>query len=302
MNTKEIFINKSNDKHNYFYNYDKSIYVNNYTKLVITCPIHGDFIQKPITHYIQGCGCPECGKDKISKKKYYDLEKFIDISNKKHNFFYDYSESEYIDCRTEIKIICPNHGIFYQKPYVHMNGHGCPICANIENGYNQRKTVKEFVDKSNIIHDLKYDYSNVNYTNIHTKVVIKCPVHGDFYQTPSSHLHGHGCPHCNESKGELKISKLLKSQNIKFIRQKKFQKCRFKLPLYFDFYIPKYNLCIEYDGESHYGLDMHFKYDKELVKKRDNIKNIYCSQNNIELIRISYKDDILEKLKKYIKI
>ena len=67
MNSLLDFKNKSNNKHNFKYNYDKSIYVNNFTKLIITCPKHGDFTQKPITHYIQGCGCPKCGKESLIK-------------------------------------------------------------------------------------------------------------------------------------------------------------------------------------------------------------------------------------------
>ena len=97
MNKLENFKLKSNKKHNYKYNYDKSIYINNYTKLIITCFEHGDYLQKPNSHYIQGCGCPKCGSKKVSNKKLSNIHDFIKKSNKVHNFKYDYEKSIYIN-------------------------------------------------------------------------------------------------------------------------------------------------------------------------------------------------------------
>jgi very-short-patch-repair endonuclease len=115
---------------------------------------------------------------------------------------------------------------------------------------------------------------------------------------PHSHLRGSGCPLCKESKGEEEISKLLKENNIKFIRQHKFDDCRDKSRLPFDFYIPLLNMCIEYDGLQHFKPILYFggqdKFEKTI--NRDKIKNDYCEKSGIILIRISYKGKILEKL------
>ena len=296
MNTLLDFKNKSNEKHNFKYNYDKSIYINNFTKLTITCLKHGDFIQKPNSHYNQGCGCPKCGIESLIRQKMSNIDIFINKANKKHNFRYNYEKSIYVDSITKSEIICDKHGLFLQQPYVHLRGHGCPKCSDEESSKRQVSNKNDFIIKANMIHDNKYDYSLVEYINSKIKIKIICKKHGGFEQEASSHLSGQGCPLCRESKGEKIIAEFLDNNTIKYFRQKKFDDCRYKLPLSFDFYLLDNNICIEFDGETHFGVDMHFKYDKELVKLRDNIKTEYCRSNNIELLRISYKENILKKL------
>ena len=111
-------------------------------------------------------------------------------------------------------------------------------------------------------------------------------------------------------KGEEEISKILKENNIEFKEQYGFKECRYKYPLKFDFYLPKYNTCIEYDGEGHYDLiNFGGKDEEELIKmfkegqKRDEIKNQYCKDNNIKLIRIPYWEfkNIKNILKEHLK-
>jgi very-short-patch-repair endonuclease len=111
-----------------------------------------------------------------------------------------------------------------------------------------------------------------------------------------SHLQGQGCPFCNESKGEALVDNILKSSNVNFIRQYKFTDCtnkkegRFCRKLPFDFYIPESNTCIEYDGIQHFQSVSNFGGDEmfEQVKRKDEIKNQYCEENGIKLIRIPY--------------
>ncbi len=128
--------------------------------------------------------------------------------------------------------------------------------------------------------------------NNRTKVKIICITHGTFEQIPNAHLNNQGCPKCNSSKGELKTEQYLKENNIQFENQKTFPNCKNKLPLPFDFYLPKHNICIEYDGEQHFIPKSCFGGNKQFqrTKQNDLIKNQFCKNNNIKLIRIPYNE------------
>ena len=103
------------------------------------------------------------------------------------------------------------------------------------------------------------------------------------------HLKGHGCPKCNRSKGELKISKLLDKLKINYIEQYSFNNCKNIYKLKFDFYLPNKNTCIEYDGIQHFKPIEIFGGEKKFcnTKKRDKIKTEYCKSNKIKLLRIT---------------
>ena len=227
-------------------------------------------------------------------------DEFIEKSRKIHNDKYDYSLVEYKNNSTKVKIICSKHGIFEQTPNSHLSGKKCYLCDG-----NIKHTNNSFIEKSRKIHSDKYDYSLINYINSQTKVKIICPIHGVFEQRPNDHIIGkQGCPICNESKGEKEIRNILNENNIKFESQKIFDKCKYKRKLPFDFYLPDYNICIEYDGKQHYKPIDYFGGEKELEKNkiRDKIKNNYCKNNNIKLLRIKYNDNdnIIDKIKNII--
>lgn len=121
-------------------------------------------------------------------------EEFIKKSIKKHGNKYDYSKVEYVNTKTKVYIICPEHGEFWQSPDHHLQGHGCPKCSGLVTN------TKEFIEKAKSVHGNKYDYSKVKYVNCHTKVCIICPEHGEFWQNPSDHINGSGCPKCKAEK------------------------------------------------------------------------------------------------------
>ena len=285
------FIEKANNVHNNKYDYSLVDYKTNKTKVIIICPIHGEFEQTPNNH-LHGYSCIECsGKFKIS------TDEFIKKANIIHNNKYDYYKTEYINSYTKLKIICPIHGEFEQMPYSHLKTKGCIKCSGYFSNYNI------FINKANDIHNKKYNYSLVDYKTNKTKVIIICPIHGEFKQTPHNHLHGTGCPKCNSSKGEIKIEKFLIKNNINYITQKTFNDCigkKRKLP--FDFYLPEKNLIIEFDGKQHYKQVNFFGCsDKDAkksylnLKETDKIKNEYCKKNNIKLIRISFKEKNIDE-------
>ena len=127
-------------------------------------------------------------------------EEFIEKARKVHGDFYDYSEVKYVNTHTKVKIICPEHGPFFQTPNDHLRNHGCKLCAIKHNSENLRKDLVEFTTQAQLAHQNKYDYSKVIYTGAHTKVEIICPEHGSFFQTPKNHIDGHGCPFCLNNK------------------------------------------------------------------------------------------------------
>ena len=281
--TNDDFLDKANKIHNNKYEYP-DIYINSFTKIRIICPIHGVFDQTP-NSLISGHGCPEC-----SNVKAYTTDSFKKQANKVHNNKYEYPDI-YINSSTKIRIICPIHGVFEQTPNNHISKqHQCPKCSI------------NFKNRSKKIHDDFFIYPN-EYIDAKTKIKIICPIHGAFYQLPHSHMSGAGCPICRLSKGEKKITDYLINRNISFEQQKRFIDCKNILPLPFDFYLSEYNLIIEYDGQQHFKSIKRFGGEEKFkqTQKHDKIKNQYCLDNNINLLRIKYNENIEKKLKRYIK-
>lgn len=290
--TIEEFIRRSKIKHDDKFDYSLVEYINMRTKIKILCKkCNKVFEQTPLGHLAGGClNCD-------NEQRKMTLEEFIKRSRIKHGDKYDYSLINYINIYTKVKILCKKcNNVFEQRPDVHLNGSGCLICSGCK-----KSTTEQFVEKSKLFHGYKYDYSLVNYNNNITKVNIICPEHGIFEIIPSSHLSGCGCPKCNQSKGEIKVEKFLRENNIKYFIQYKFKGCRYKNPLSFDFYLSELNTCIEYDGEQHFHSRCYFDDDNlETRKIRDEIKNEYCRKNNINLLRIKYTENVENKLKKYL--
>ena len=285
--TTEYFIEESNKIHNNLYVYSKTIYKNNNTKVIITCKKHGDFEITPKKHII-GQGCVICSN---TKRKTSD--EFIKIAKEIHNDKYSYEKVSYINNKTCIIITCKEHGDFKQKPNSHLTGYGCSKCVKKYN-YSQ----KEYIEEAIKIHKNKYNYSLTKYKNSSEKIIIICNKHGEFMQLPSAHLYSNGCPNCSESKGENKISSYLNDLGISYKRQQKFKDCVNIRCLPFDFYIPEYNMCIEFDGKQHFLPVDKFGGMESLEKTKinDDIKNKYCKNNNIKLHRIKYTDNVEEKL------
>ena len=165
---------------------------------------------------------------------------------------------------------------------------GCPLCFQ-ERKKKPKYSKEQFIQKAKEVHGNKYDYSKVNYTNMNTKVEIICKKHGNFWQIPSKHLNGQGCPLCKTSIMEEFIANFLKEKEINFERQKTFDNCRNILMLPFDFYLPNFNLLIEYDGEQHFNKNSWNGSTYERTIKNDRIKNNWCKENNISLLRLNYK-------------
>lgn len=287
--TNNIFIEKSKKVHGNKYDYSLVDYKNAISKIKIICLIHGIFEQKPNNH-LNKQGCPKCYYSLITSNN----DAFIKKAKFIHKDKYDYSEVKYVGAYINVKIKCSIHGIFEQTPHNHIHGTGCPKCAK-----NLKLNTNDFIKKAKFVHGNKYDYSEVKYVGNKEKIKIKCPIHGIFEQTPNNHLNNQGCSKCKQSKGENKIEEFLLKNNIKYYNQKTFNDCKHKRKLEFDFYLPEYNMCIEYDGKQHFEPIEYFGGDVilETQKKIDKIKNEYCKNNDINIIRIKYNENIEDNLK-----
>lgn len=128
------------------------------------------------------------------------MKTFIDKANKAHNNKYDYSKVDYKKANIKVKIVCPEHGVFEQRPKDHVSGQGCRLCSNKIAAKKRSNSKEDFINKAKKKHGNLYDYSQTYYINSKTKINIICPMHGIFQQTPVGHLFGYGCPKCGLDK------------------------------------------------------------------------------------------------------
>jgi very-short-patch-repair endonuclease len=120
---------------------------------------------------------------------------FITKATKIHGDRYDYSKVDYLNAKTKVVILCRIHGEFTQTPSNHLSNFNCQKCSN-----NFKLNTQTFVEKANQIHENRYDYSKVEYTNTDTPVIISCKKHGDFKQIPDFHINRKcGCPKCSNN-------------------------------------------------------------------------------------------------------
>ena len=309
--TVNEFIEESNIIHNFKYDYSKVEYINTNTKVCIICPEHGEFWQIPKTHK-KGIGCSKC-----SNRHNYTTEEWIDKAKNKYGDRFDYSQVDYRGAKTNIKIICKEHGEFVQTPdnHIRCKGNCCPKCAMIAISVNNTSNTLEFIEKANKKHNNLYNYDKVSYIKDDQKVIITCSTHGDFKQRPDNHLQGQGCPVCCLPKGELLIYNWLKDNNISFKQQFEMnidRIARFTNKVVIDF-IVKYDnhvYFIEYDGEQHFKFKKHFHKTEEGFQRqlqRDQALNDFCElhKDKVTLIRFKYtskKEAIVNKLHKIFNI
>ena len=289
------FIKQARKIHGDKYDYSMVKYEGTHKPVCIICPEHGEFWQTPSLH-LRTNGCKKCTSSENGDKRKLKKNDFIKKAKEIHGDKYDYTKIEYKDYYTPVTIICPVHGEFKQKPYLHVFGQGCKKCGDERKNKGRTKSVETFIKESNTIHNNKYDYSKVEYVNNHTKVCIICHEkdangneHGEFWQTPNRHLNKNGCPKCKESKIEREISILFDNSGIKYEKWKKF-KWLGKQSL--DFYIPESNIDIECQGMQHFMASKNEKsyYTNEKIQeiqKRDENKKKLCEENGVKLLYYS---------------
>ena len=280
--TTKSFIEKARLVHGSRYLYSKSNYQGADEQLVITCKQHGNFYQKPHNH-LSGRGCWKCaGNKKLTEPD------FIQRSLGIHRDKYDYSKVNYQNSHNKVLITCKKHGDFLQSPTDHLSGLGCKKCGRESTSKRLAKTVEAFVEESRIVHGCEYGYTRSTYINIGTKLIITCKKHGDFRQTPATHLRGSGCPKCKNSKLEKVALDVLRYSSVKHKKHFRFSELG---RLSYDFYLPKHKILIEMDGEQHFRFVEYFhRNQKGWLKQqyRDQEKDKFARRNGYTLIRIPY--------------
>lgn len=194
--TADEWIKKATNKHDNFYDYSLTNYVNNKTKVGIVCPAHGVFYQAPSAHADRGDRCPKCGLDSRSEINRTTKESFINKSNKAHNFKFDYSlVHDFRRLDEHLRIICPKHGEFTQNGNSHMRGSDCEKCSYEKRGVDYSISKEELLVRfkafdTNLVYDLS-EYKNTN-----SFITYYCEIHGNVKQRAQRHLRGKECSKC----------------------------------------------------------------------------------------------------------
>ena len=290
----KIFIDKAKLKQGDKYDYSLVNYVNNKTKVKIICHKtdkfgrqHGEFWQTPKDH-LHGQGCPRC------KCNIHNQEDFILYANDKHNNKYDYSKSVYNGATTPLTIICPEHGEFHMRPHNHLSGQGCPKCGKLKLGVYRKNNTENFIERATLKHKGKYDYSKVDYINNYTKVCIICPEHGEFWQKPNDHLRGIGCFQCggkyNLTEKEVLEALQTKYKNVIYQYKPSFLHGKTSAQS-IDFFLPDYNIGIEYHGRQHFIPIPKFGGNDgfEKTKERDYRKHRRCQENGLTIYYLTFE-------------
>lgn len=218
--------------------------------------------------------------------------------------FVSFTKPLTIKCIKHNKIYETKLGSLLRKDRDNTNTCNCPMCSNYmrsinRTGITKAKTSEEYVQECK---EKGYDLPIEDYIKASIKIKHKC-IKGHIYsQTPDDHLHGKGCSICNESHGEKFISNYLDKNNIKYIPQKRFHDLKDKTYLSYDFYLPNYNILIEYQGMQHYQTNDHFGGKKQFEKQQyhDNLKREYAKNNGYKLLELKYTLDSQELIDRYL--
>ena len=305
--TNEEFINKLKQKFPDIIPLEE--YINALTKIKFKCTIcENEFYSKPNNLLNTAHGCPKCSIKKVhDKQKLKGKEAFLKAIESKFKLL-----DQYQDMKTYVTLQCLKCGHIWEvKPYNICTGYGCPKCKYKRIADIRRTPQEEFIKKAKMIHPT-YNYSKVQYINSDTKVCIICPKHGEFWQSPDSHVNGKcGCPKCRQSRGEQLVNSILDQLNLPYKRQYQikndtpFRKTNLA---YIDFYLKLNNqeFFIEYNGELHYISKKHFGGDLKLQEQQQRDQNLrnYCKAHNIKLLEIPYyfkDDEVKEAILKFLK-
>lgn len=245
-------------------------------KITLKCPIGHIYDVRYNNFKNNNRRCPYCKGDVLSKHFRAKEEEILE-KIKENELEYVSGIENFKNGNSKIKVKC-KHGHIYETRYsLIKKGNGCRKCYG-----TQKLTIDEIRDDLS-----KYNYKLISdvYVNANEKLLMKCEYGHAIQMSWNKFQQGRRCSVCNCSQGENKIRLYLENNNIEYIQEHRFKNCKDKYTLPFDFYLPKLNIAIEYDGEFHYK-DIHGELNEQI--RRDNIKTNYCKLHDIRLIRIPY--------------
>lgn len=267
-------------------------------KILVECLVCGCRWAAIPNNLLRGKGCPRCaGNEKHTQ------ESFLNTVNRVNP---DVEViGKYVSKKDKIEARCKSCGhIWAPIGDSLLAGHGCPKCKSRKLSADRMKNIVDFTA------ELSSKNRNIvivsEYFGTHRNALFQCLTCGyQWNALPNNVLRGTGCPKCSASHGERIVSQILDRLNIDYRREYVFNDCRTKRVMPFDFYLPKYNACIEYDGIQHFEPVKYFGgvdgfRDR---RKKDRDKNLYCLNNKIRLLRVPYyEDDIQDMISTFIRL
>lgn len=283
---------------------------NSSAKIRVRCDYCGCEFIIPYAQYFKkpesdkSVACQKCAGEKVASKTLQRRqEESYEIINefcKKYGYTLVTRKNELINNQSLVKYICPIHGVVETKVTSIKQNKICYKCSRKNALISKNKTTLEdrqerhYANVLSMANEMGYKVlsSKTDITKNTDYILYECPIHGVHSMRVANFLSGRRCPQCAhvESKGEKAVKKMLKKSNVRFIQEKSFPDCRDKNALPFDFYLVDSNTCIEYDGEQHFFNVEYFGNSLEDVQRHDRIKNDYCRNKGIRLIRIPYWD------------
>ena len=283
----DTFLTRAVAAHGTRFDYSRVEWKNASTPVLVGCD--GEwFWQKPSDH-MKGKLPVALRGERIAKRKTWTTERFISEAKCKHGDRFDYSKTAYAGAHQDVVITCPEHGDFSQRPAVHLRSGGCPACGKQRGGLVRSSLSAEtFVLRANAVHGGRYDYSRSLYLSAKKEVLIGCPAHGFFSQTPDAHvIAGSGCPDCGrlqafQNKSPVAVQEivaLLASMGVEVV----VEHCGF------DLFLPEFKIAIE-----HQGLYWHSTAKTSLAKARSRHleKRLLCEGKGWRYVAI-YEDEWL---------
>lgn len=260
-------------------------------KVLCRCKVCGFEWWASPSNLLQGKGCKQCHFNNMKKDRMKPHEQFV-------SELYQVNKNikvlgQYTGAKNKVDCEC----IIHNEKFSMTGGHllrgetGCKKCIDIKYHLGGLKSHEQFVeDLASVNSDIevigKYDGAK-------TGIKVRCLKCGHIWSpVADSLLHGYGCPNCRVSKGEERVEKYLFENSIDFEHPKKFPDLRNINPLSYDFYLPKYNLLIEYQGQFHDGSTSMVLREKyfDRQQKNDKLKKDYANKNNYNFLEIWYYD------------
>lgn len=272
-------------------------YTSNKVKILVKHKTCGHSEYKMPTKLLAGQGCGICKGKTISKAKTKTTQGFImDLKNNGITNIEVLGEYSGVKEKIHVRNLKCGHEYYANAGNV-LSGSGCPICHGIKNNDTFRKLIESKYPGEYIIIG--------EYVNGLTPIRVKHKCGYEWDVIPKDLIRDRRCPKCITSKGELFIEQYLEAKSIEYMREYTFEDCRDTLPLPFDFMvkIDGEMKLIEFDGMHHFR-SSNSMYKTKRVFEHDRIKNEFCSENNIPLLRIPYwwlrTDRIVKELDKFL--